>query len=435
MAHQTAQRWPIGSLSACHFLSGFAGSISQVRTITAAAARRIALAAQGFSEPKPAGPLTRRHLGRLIERLRLLQLDSVNVAVRAHYMPVFSRLGAYRRELLDEAAWAAPTARRPRMLVEYWAHEACLLPVSDWPLLLSGAKRAGWWCNYRDLAERESVLVNDVLAAVKEIGPVDAGTLERLLGVASRPRGGSWWNRSDVKRICEWLFGTGQLTTGTRVNFQRLYDLPERVLPPEVLSASPVEPAVAARRLVGHAAAALGVATEPELRDYYRLGPDASRAAVAELAAAGELEMVRVAGWSAPGYRHPGAHAPRRIEARALLCPFDPLIWERTRIERLFGFRYRIEIYTPEHRREHGYYVFPFLLDDALVARVDLKADRKDGVLRVLSAFVEPAASVARVAAELAAELRTMASWLGLSTVAVGERGDDLVGPLTAAVR
>jgi hypothetical protein len=399
-----------------------------VQTITASAARRAALAAQGFADPRPAGPVTRRHLGRLVERLRLLQLDSVNVAVRAHYMPVFSRLGSYPMAMLDEAAWAHST-RRPRLLVEYWAHEASLLPVADWPLLHSGAKRRGWWKHYRELVENNPGLVEAVLSTVKEVGPVGAGTLEQLLGADARPRGGSWWNRSDVKQICEFLFGTGELTTGTRVNFQRLYDLPERVLPPEVLGAPPVSPEAAARQLIRYSASALGVATEPELRDYYRLGPEACRAAVTDLVDAGELEPVLVRGWARPAYRSAGARMPRRVTARALLCPFDPLIWERSRTERIFNFRYRIEIYTPAHKREHGYYVFPFLLDDALVARVDLKTDRVAGVLRVQGAFAEPEVSVARVAAELADELRLMAGWLGLDGVVLGERGD-LIAPL-----
>jgi uncharacterized protein len=394
-----------------------------VRTISADVARRTALAAQGFADPRPAGPVTRRHLARVLGRTQLLQLDSVNVAVRAHYMPVFSRLGGYPRALLDGAAWTG-SARRPRMMVEYWAHEASLLPVADWPLLLSGAKRPGWWRHYAELAERRSALVEEVLAAVKELGPVGAGTLEAALGAASRPPGVTWWERSEVKRICEYLFGLGALTTGTRVNFQRLYDLPERVLPPEVLAAHPMDHGLAARELVRRSAQALGIATEPDLRDYYRLGPGDSQRAVAELVEAGELEPVAVRGWRAPAYRWPGAAVPRRIEGRALLCPFDPLIWERERTERIFGFRYRIEIYVPEPKREFGYYVFPFLLDGELVARVDLKADRAAGVLRVQGAFAEPGVAEARVAAELAAELDLMAAWLDLDAVAVGERGD-----------
>lgn len=417
--------------------------MTSVGTLGAAAARRAVLAAQGFADARPAGPVTRRHLVRTLDRIRLLQLDSVNVAVRAHYMPLFSRLGPYRRDLVDDAAWAH-SARRPRLLVEYWAHEASLLPVADRPLLLSGAKRPGWWRHYGALADQHPGLVEDVLAAVKELGPVGAGELERALGGGAgrpRPPGVSWWERSDVKRICEYLFGVGELTTGARRHFQRLYDLPERVLPPSVLAAPPPDPADAARTLVLESARALGVATEPDLRDYYRLAPERSRAAVAELVEAGELEQVAVtdergrpgSGWRAPAYRVPGARVPRRVEGRALLCPFDPLIWERHRTERVFGFRYRIEIYVPEPKREYGYYVFPFLLDGELVARVDLKADRAAGVLRVPGAFAEPGTGSARVVAELAAELRLMAEWLGLDGVVAGERGD-LAAPLAAVL-
>ncbi|MGE3252827.1 winged helix-turn-helix domain-containing protein [Pseudonocardia sp.] len=404
-------------------------------TLGPAAARRAVLAAQGFADARPSGAVTRRHVARTVERLRLLQLDSVNVAVRAHYMPLYSRLGPYEQALVDDAAWSH-SARRPRLLVEYWAHEASLLPVADRALLLSGAKRAGWWRHYGELARRNPALVEDVLAVVKEYGPVGAGELERLLGGDTgrpRPPGVSWWERSDLKRICEYLFGTGELTTGARRHFQRLYDLPERVLPPEVLAAPPVAPDDAARRLVLGAARALGVATEPDLRDYYRLAPDRSRAAVAELVDAGSLEEVAVAGWRGPAYRVPGARVPRRIEGRALLSPFDPLVWERERTERIFGFRYRIEIYVPERKREYGYYVFPFLLDGELVGRVDLKADRAAGVLRVPGAFAEPGADGLRVVSELVGALREMAGWLGLDGVVPGERGD-LAAPLARAL-
>jgi uncharacterized protein YcaQ len=357
----------------------------------------------------------------VLSRVQLFQLDSVNVAVRAHYMPLFSRLGSYAPELVDAAAWSH-TPRRPRLLVEYWAHEASLVPVADWPLLHSGAKKPGWWRNYGHIAEREPQLVEDLLAAVKELGPVGAGALERALGGEGPRSKGPWWDRSEVKRLCEWLFGAGVLTTGTRKSFERLYDLTERVLPPEVLSRK-VDAAEGARELVTRAAVAMGVATEPDLRDYYRLQPGHSRRAVAELVDAGVLEPVQVTGWNAPAYRHVEARAPRKITGRALLCPFDPLIWERARTERIFGFRYRIEIYVPERERVHGYYVFPFLLDGELVARVDLKADRAAGALRVQSAFAE-SADHSRVAVELAAELRHMADWLELDDVVVTQRGD-----------
>jgi uncharacterized protein len=400
-------------------------------TMGLAAARRTALAAQGFADPRPAGPVTRRHLQRVLDRIRLVQLDSVNVLARAHYLPVLSRLGPYPRELLDGAAWRH-TARRPRLLVEYWAHEASLVPMADWPLLHSGAKKPGWWQGYRELAARSPELVCAVLDAVRLLGPVSAGTLERQLGGGPR-RPGSWWNRTDTKRICEWLFGIGELTTGTRRGFERLYDLPERVLPPEVL-AREVSTQDGARELIARAAAALGVATEPDLRDYYRLRPECSKQAVAELVAAGELEPLTVAGWRQPAYRHCAAITPRRITGAALLCPFDPLIWERARTERLFGFRYRIEIYVPQPQRRYGYYVFPFLLDGELVARVDLKADRAAGLLRVPGAFAEPGMDLARVVAGLGGALREMAGWLELDGIAVGERGD-LAAALRAAVR
>ncbi len=386
-------------------------------------ARRTALAAQGFADPRPAGSVTRRHLLRVLGRIRLLQLDSVTVLARAHYLPVFSRLGCYPKELLDSAAWAH-SVRRPRLLVEYWAHEASLVPVHDWPLLRSGAKGPGWWQRYGDLAARAPEMVSAVLDVVKERGPVGASTLEQELGKGARAAPGSWWDRTDTKQICEWLFGMGELTTGMRRGFERLYDLPERVLPAEVLTRR-IDADEGARELIARASAALGVATEPDLRDYYRLRPERSRQAVAELVEAGVLEVVMVRGWPVPAYRHCDARMPRRITGAALLCPFDPLIWDRARTERLFGFRYRIEIYVPEHRRSHGYYVLPFLLEGQLVARVDLKADRAAGLLRVPGAFAEPGFDdVPRVVAELGTALREMAEWLELDGIAPGQRGD-----------
>ncbi|MFI9384835.1 winged helix-turn-helix domain-containing protein [Kutzneria sp. NPDC052558] len=389
------------------------------------AARRTVLAAQGFTQPRPSGPVTRRHLQGVLARTQVLQLDSVNVAVRAHYAPLFSRLGNYPMELLDEAAWSH-SARKPRLLVEYWAHEASLVPVADWPLLRWRMRRhkeepSKYW-----QSSGGHHIAEDVLTAVKELGPITAGALEDQLGLkVERERGpGGWWNRSDVKHACEYLFATGELTTGTRRGFERYYDLPERVLPPEVLAAPEVSAEDAYRQLIAKSAVALGVATEPDLRDYYRLKPQRSRQAVAELVEEGVLEPVTVEGWRHQAYRHVDARTPRRVEARALLCPFDPLIWERDRTERLFDFFYRIEIYVPEAKRVHGYYVFPFLLGEDLVARVDLKADRVAGVLRVPGAFAQPGVDHAHVAHELAEELRLMADWLGLDGVVAGERGD-----------
>ncbi|MBE1480607.1 winged helix-turn-helix domain-containing protein [Actinophytocola algeriensis] len=402
--------------------------MSTMTVLGADAARRIALGAQGFTEPRAGGDVSRRHLKRVLDRVRLIQLDSVNVAVRAHYMPLFSRVGPYEMAVLDDAAWTHH-ARKPRQLVEYWAHEASLLPVADWPLFRWRMREyeAKYAHRYASLRKDAPGLFDDVLAAVKELGPIGAGPLEDELGLAegrAKKAPGGWWNRSAVKHACEWLFATGELTTGTRRGFQRLYDLPERVLPPEVLAAAPIPDEEAARELMLRAATAHGIGTEPDLRDYYRLKPSRSQAALAELVAEGLVEEVEVRGWPQPAYRHLAAKTPRKVTGRALLCPFDPLIWRRERTERIFDFHYRIEIYVPEPKRVYGYYVFPFLLDGELVGRVDLKTDRAEGVLRARGVFAEPGVDHARVAVELAAELRAMAGWLGVDSVAVGDKGN-----------
>jgi len=400
-----------------------------VPTLTAAQARRIAVAAQGFHEPKP-GVLTRGHLKRLISRIQVLQLDSVSVCVRAHYAPVFSRLGPYDRDVLDRAAWSH-TARAPRLLTEYWAHEAALMAVDDWPLLRWRMREYehGRWGT--EIVKRNVRLAEDIVTAVAELGPSTAGQIEAHLEAEPRGRKGPWWDRSDTKWVAEALWSAGVLTTATRVGFARHYDLTERVLPVEVL-AREVSDEEAVRELILRAAGALGVGTEPDLRDYFRLNPTQSKPAVAALVAEGELEPVEVAGWNAPAYLRAGQKVPRRDRGTALLCPFDPLVFFRPRMERLFdGFHYRIEIYTPAHKRQFGYYVWPFLLDGELVGRVDLK--RADGVLNVVGAFAEDGRDRAHVAAGMAAELRAMAGWLGLDDVVVGDRGD-LVTELRAAL-
>jgi len=400
-----------------------------VETMSAAQARRTAVAAQGLAGPARRTRPTRGTLAATAERLGLLQLDSVNVAVRAHYMPLFSRLGPYDRDALDALAWPRTAAeRRRRTMVEYWAHEASLLPVDDWPLFRwrmrdNEARHSRWLGNALD--HRPDVL-DAVREAVAAHGPLEASEVEQVLGDAGDRRArahGGWWRRSDVKVACEHLFATGELTTGTRRGFRRAYDLPERVLPPEVYARRPARDE-AMRALVAKAATALGVATEADLRDYYRLPTAEHRVAVTELVDAGELVPVAVEGWTSPGYLAPDARLPRRVTGRALLAPFDPLIWFRARTLRLFDFHYRIGIYTPAEKRTHGYYVFPFLLDGRLVARVDLKADRAAGVLRVPGAFAEDGVDEPRVAAELAAELATMARWLELDGVVVDGPGD-----------
>jgi uncharacterized protein YcaQ len=390
--------------------------------LTAAQARRVAVAAQGFAEPKPAGPVTRAHLRRLITKIQVLQMDSVSVSVRAHYAPVFSRLGPYDRDILDRAAWSH-TARSPRLLVEYWAHEAALMAVEDWPLLRWRMREYthGRWG--REIVKKNPRLADDIVAAIAELGPSTAGQIEEHLGAEQRGRKGPWWDRSVTKWVTEALFASGRVTTATRVGFARHYDLTENVLPPDVI-ARHVDDDEAVRELTLRAAGALGVATEPDIRDYFRLSPKQAKPAIAKLVADGELEPVDVDGWTAPAYLRGGQTVPRRARGTALLCPFDPLIWFRPRVERVFGFRYRIEIYVPAPKREFGYYVWPFLLDGNLVGRVDLKADRANDALHVVGAFAEPAERPSRIAAPLAAELQSMASWLGLGDVTVAANGD-----------
>ncbi len=395
-----------------------------IEKISAVTARRIALAAQGFGEPRPAG-VDRRRMNRVLGQLGLVQIDSVSAVVRAHYMPLFSRLGPYPRPLLESAAWG-----RPRTLFEYWAHEASLLPVAVHPLLRWRMDRAasgqGVYGHVAEIARDQPAAIETIYARIVAEGALASSDFDA-------PRGaGGWWGWSDTKRALEYLFWAGRITTATRRGFERVYDLPERVLPAAILGlpTPPIEDAH--RALIRIAARALGVATASDIRDYFRLVPEDVRPRLSELVEAGELIPAAVEGWAQPAYLDPGAWRPRRIAARALLSPFDSLIFERSRTERLFGFRYRIEIYTPAEKRVHGYYVLPFLLGDRVVARVDLKADRKTGVLRVLSAHAEPAAPD-ETAPVLMAELAAMAAWLDLDRVEVTPAGD--FGPLLAAAR
>jgi hypothetical protein len=403
-------------------------------TLTALAARRIALAAQGFGRRRPAraGGAGSKQIRELIDRLGVLQLDSVNVFARAHYMPVFSRLGPYDRAVLDRLA-GHRRGRINRRLVEYWAHEAALIPIENHPLFrwrMAGVNEDAWGRMARLAAERPE-LIEETLALVAEQGPI-RGSETGQPRAERRP--GEMWNWHEGKVALEYLFWAGRLMAARRVNFERWYDIPERVLPPDVLAAPTPSKEDAQRELTRIAAAALGIATEPDLGDYFRLPRADSKARVAELASAGELLPVQVRGWGAPAYLWPAARRPRRIEARALLSPFDPLVWFRPRAERLFGFRYRIEIYVPAEKRIHGYYVLPFLLDDALVARVDLKSDRQRGVLLVQGAFAEPGVDSVHVAGELAQELRQVAAWLGLEHGVEVRANGDLAPALGAAV-
>jgi uncharacterized protein len=377
----------------------------------------------------------------VLDTVALLQIDSVNVLCRSHYLPVFSRLGPYPRELLDRlAVHVRPGPRGPRVpsparreLFEYWAHEASLLPVGLQPLLRWRMARADdeAWGSMRRMSSERPELIEQVLELVAAEGPVRAADT----GHVRTPREGSaaMWNWHDGKIALEYLFFSGRVSAAVRSNFERLYDLSERVLPAAVLEAPTPSEQDAQRELVRIAARCLGVATEPDLGDYFRLPRAASKARVAELVQAGELAPVEVEGWGAPAYLWPAARRPRRVRARALLSPFDSLVWSRPRTERLFSFRYRLEIYTPAAKRVHGYYVLPFLLGEELVARVDLKADRAAGTLVVQGAFAEPGQELEEVAGELAQELELMRAWMSLERVEVGTRGE-LTAPLRRAL-
>jgi uncharacterized protein YcaQ len=389
-----------------------------METLTVMQARRIALAAQGFADPLPRAAVTGRHLKRVVERTGLLQIDSVNVLQRAHYMPVYSRLGAYDTALLDRAS-----ARRPRWLFEYWGHEASLLPMELHPLMRwRMAGREGIWGGVFRVTRERPELLKWVLEELRARGPVTAAQIEQDVPGKKENWG---WNWSDTKKALEALFYAGEVSSaGRTTQFARRYDLTERVIPGDILNQPTLPVPDQHRALVEMAALRLGVAAEVELRDYFRLPVAGARTAILELAEAGTLIPVQVKGWSVKTWRHRDVAVPRKARVSTLVSPFDPLIWERNRAERLFGLRYRIEIYVPAHKRVHGYYVLPFMHGDRFVARVDLKADRQAGVLRVPAAWAEPGVKKGEVAEALRAELARLARWLGLDDVAPAEKGD-----------
>ncbi|TPI84245.1 winged helix-turn-helix domain-containing protein [Mesorhizobium sp. B2-8-9] len=392
--------------------------------ISLAMARRVALGAQGFNDPRPSGVPDRRHLARVLSRTGLLQIDSVSAVVRAHYMPLYSRLGPYPLTLLDNAA-----VTRKRAVFEYWAHEASFLPVETYPLMRWRMQRAEQGDEmYLGLAKwgrERKEMIDEIYREVADRGPIAASDIEGHKG------NGGWWGWSEAKHAFEWLFWAGRITTAYRRGFERYYDLPERVLPQAVLDLPVPSVEDAHRELLRISARAHGIATYGDLRDYFRLAPGDTKDRIEELVEAGELLPVKVEGWDKTAYLHKDARFPRRIEARALLAPFDPVVFERTRTEKLFDFRYRIEIYTPAEKRQYGYYVLPFLLGDRIVARVDLKADRPASILRVHAAYAE-AGAPPETAAQLFDELKQMQGWLGLEAIEVTPAGD--LGPALADI-
>jgi uncharacterized protein YcaQ len=392
-----------------------------VRELSRAQARRIALVAQGFRDPRHTHP-TMRTFVRTLDRTGVLQVDSVNVLQRAHYMPMFSRMGRYDSALLTRAS-----EHKPRRMVEYWAHVQAFMPVELWPVMrhrMDAYRNSARWGEWTKANTR---IVDRVLDQVRDTG---AATARHLDDGAPRNRDNWGWNWSETRKALDYLWLVGDVAmAGRNAQFEPVYDLPERVLPAAVLEAPALEEREAIKELVRRAARSHGVATVRCLTDYYRLqyhrgaGSRATRGAVDELVEEGELLPVRIEGWKRPAWLHRDARLPRRVDARAVLSPFDPVVWERERTEKIFDFHYRIEIYVPEAKRQYGYYVLPFLLGDSIVGRVDLKADRKGGRLLVKAAWSEPGAPE-ESAAELAAELHELAAWLGLDDVVVETRGD-----------
>ncbi len=384
-----------------------------MRQLSVGQARCVALGAQGFAEPRPQGRVDRRHFRKVIDRIGLLQLDSVNVLQRSHYLPVWSRLGRYSIEALDEY-----TAHSGEMF-EYWGHVASLLPVELHRLLRWRMHEARPGPRTKALIENHPDYLASVLEEITAHGPLAVSDL-------SDPgtRTGPWWGHGKGKVALDWLFATGAITAYRNGNFGRIYDLPERVIAAEYLAGPAPSREEAYRELLRLSAKHHGVGTAADLGDYYRLHMPTVRPLLRAMVADGDLEEVRVEGWKQPAFVHPGAKLPRRISSAALLSPFDPVVWERDRTERLFGFFYRIEIYVPEPQRVHGYYVLPFLLDDRLVARVDLKSDRKNGVLLVKGSYHEESADPEEVAGRLDPELRALSEWLGLSEVVVHANGN-----------
>ncbi len=377
--------------------------------VTAAEARRIALAAQGFDRVRPRVPTDVRHFRRALAAIAVLQLDYVNVLIPAHFLMIWSRLGPYDRDRFEHFLY------RSGEHTEQWAHEASVVASSDWPLLAHRRSDYQLWKDspLHDLPDGRAYLDN-ILKMIRKSGAATANDLPPLAAPKRKPGD---WHRSIPRRAMEHHFASGQLAVRQRMpNFQRVYDLPERLIDDRYRSVS-VRKEDAERELLRKASASLGVATAHDIADYYRMTARDVQPRLQELIDEGALHPVVVDGWSEPAYLSHAAKSPRSIPGASLLSPFDPLVWFRPRAKRLFAFDYRIEIYVPEAKRKWGYYVLPFRVGDTLAARVDLKADRKASILRVQSAYLEPGADLQSTAESLATELNSLAVWLQLDRV------------------
>jgi uncharacterized protein YcaQ len=401
--------------------------------LSSAEARRLALSSLGFGLKKPA-KAGAAHVRATAKRLSAIQIDSVNVLARAHYMPTFSRYGPYPMNALDELV------HTKRELFEYWGHAACFLPIEMYPTMRwrMDGQLEGWG----GLGKQQLKFIEAVYDEVTERGPLSAGSIS-IGGKGS----GNWWGWSDGKRAIEFLFRQGRVAIAGRRNFERLYDIPERVFTREVLKAKPLPEREGKKELLVRAARAMGVGTARDVAMYFHVDmwwdraradgtrrPANTKVLFEELVEQGRLEQVKVEGWKQPGYIVPGAKIPRMIDARAIVSPFDPLMWERKWTNAVFGFEYQIEIYVPAPKRIYGYYVLPFVMGDAFAGRVDLKADRKASTLLVHAAYVEAGRDPKAVAAALADELRSMAHWLALERITVGAKGS-LAKPLASALK
>ena len=387
--------------------------MSTVERISLAHARRIALAAQGFADPRPQGKIDRRHLRKVLDRIGVIQIDSVNVLVRSQELPLFARLGPHPRSLIADATKAGD-------LFEYWVHEASHVPTSHYHLHRWRMERDHQWGEVARLAERRPEYIAEVMERVRSNGPLASGDFNSRVG----PKG-TWWDWDDAKIALEHLFWKGEVTGVRRANdFARMYSAAEKTIPAAILNTPAPAEREARKELLMLAARHHGVATMNDLTDYHRQKNAPCKPLIDELVESGSLQQVEVEGWAKPAYLHPQASRPRRVNARALLSPFDSLVWNRERTERLFGFRYRIEIYVPKPKRIYGYYVLPFLLGEELIGRFDLKSDRQSGTLLVQGSYAEPGVPAEVIAPEVAEELRLMAGWLGLERVEVQPRGD-----------